>query len=256
MSLLIGLSAGIFGGLLGIGGGIVMIPLMVSLLKVSQHRAHGTSLAAMVFLGAVGAVTYGLKGSVDLMASALLASTAVITAYAGARHAHELPDWKLKRSFGLFLTIASTLMLLKPFLPHFAYLTTGWNRVIVLLAAGALSGFLSGMMGVGGAVVMIPAMVLFAGLDQHTAQGSSLLTMVPAGIVGVWSHKRLGNIETRLLSGLIPGVVIGTYLGGNIAHFLADGILRSVFGLMLLWTAFRFLRASAPGEARPDDTDA
>ncbi|HXX79945.1 MAG TPA: TSUP family transporter, partial [Thermodesulfovibrionales bacterium] len=80
MSVLIGLLAGILGGLLGIGGGIVMIPLMVGLLKVTQHRALGTSLAAMIFIGLVGAATYALQGSVDLLSSVLLATTAILTA--------------------------------------------------------------------------------------------------------------------------------------------------------------------------------
>ncbi|MBI5603826.1 MAG: TSUP family transporter [Deltaproteobacteria bacterium] len=57
MSLLTGILAGLFGGLLGIGGGFVMIPLMGGLLEVGQHRAHGTSLAAMVFVGIVGALS-------------------------------------------------------------------------------------------------------------------------------------------------------------------------------------------------------
>ena len=89
---------------------------------------------------------------------------------------------------------------------------------------------------------MIPVMVLLVGLDQHTAQGSSLLTMVPAGIVGAWTHMRYGNIETRLLRGLIPGVLIGTYIGGNLAHFVQDGVLRSIFGIMLVWTGYQYLK--------------
>lgn len=248
MSFLIGLLAGVFGGLLGIGGGFVMIPLMVGLLKVGQHRAHGTSLAAMVFVGIVGATTYALKGSIDLLASALLATTAMMTAHAGARHANDLSERRLKQSFGVFLVVISGLLFVKPLLPHLAYSVTGGSKVLVLLAAGALTGFLSGMMGVGGAVVMVPAMVLLVGLDQHTAQGSSLLTMVPAGIVGAWTHMHFGNVDTRLLRGLIPGVFLGTYLGGNLAHYLDEGALRTVFGLMVLWTAFRYLTSPAPQE--------
>jgi uncharacterized membrane protein YfcA len=246
MSFLIGLLAGVFGGLLGIGGGFVMIPLMVGLLKVGQHRAHGTSLAAMVFVGIVGATTYALKGSVDPLASVLLATTAMMTAHAGARHANALSERRLKQFFGFFLIIVTILLFTKPFLPHLVYFMRGWSKVLVLLAAGALTGFLSGMMGVGGAVIMIPAMVLLAGLDQHTAQGSSLLTMVPAGIVGAWTHMRFGNVDTRLLRCLIPGVLLGTYLGGDIAHLLNEGVLRTVFGLLVLCTAVRYLRTPIP----------
>lgn len=243
MSFLIGFLGGLFGGLLGIGGGIVMIPLMVVFLKVRQHSAHGTSLAVMVFIGMVGAATYAVQGSVDVLASLLLAASAIPTAHVGARHASSLPEWKLKRSFGAFLIVVSALLFLKPLLTHnVAYFRGGWSKVLVLLATGALTGFLSGMMGVGGAVVMIPAMVLLVGLDQHTAQGSSLLTMAPAAIVGALTHMRYGNVEMGLLKGMIPGVFIGTYIGGSVAHFIPDGLLRTIFGLMLVWTAFRYLK--------------
>ncbi len=66
ISFVIGLAAGVFGGLVGLGGGLIMIPLMVGILKVSQHRAHGTSLVALVFTGLSGAVSYALNGSIDL----------------------------------------------------------------------------------------------------------------------------------------------------------------------------------------------
>lgn len=246
MVFLIGFLAGALGGLTGLGGGIVMIPLMVAFQKVTQHKAHGTSLAAMVFVGMVGAATYALQGSVDIMASVILAAAAITTAHIGARHASSLPEWKLKRSFGAFLVVVSCLLFVKPFLPRLVYFAAGWSKVLVLLTAGALTGFLSGMLGVGGAVVMIPAMVLLVGLDQHTAQGSSLLTMVPAGMVGALTHMRYGNVEISLLKGLIPGVFIGTYLGGSVAHFLPDSMLRLLFGSMLVWTAFRYLRTPAP----------
>ena len=82
---------------MGLGGGVIMIPLMVGVLKMNQHKAQGTSLVALVFTGLSGAITYSLKGSVDILAAVLLASTAIFTARAGARFAHALPEWKLKR---------------------------------------------------------------------------------------------------------------------------------------------------------------
>ena len=83
MGLLIGFLGGVFGGLVGLGGGTVMIPLMVGLLKLPQHRAHGTSLVAVFFTGLVGALTYGLQGSLDLKAALFLALTAILTALFG-----------------------------------------------------------------------------------------------------------------------------------------------------------------------------
>jgi hypothetical protein len=246
MNLLIGLAAGFFGGLVGLGGGVIMIPLMVGILKMDQHSAHGTSLVALVFTGLSGAVTYALNGSVDILASLLLASTAIFTARAGARFANALPEWKLKRSFGGFLILVTLLLLLKPYLSHLSEPATGWAKILILLLTGVFTGFLSGMMGVGGGTIMVPSMVLLTGFTQYTAQGSSLLAMIPAGGVGAFTHWRLGNVNASILPGLIPGILLGTYLGGSLAHILSEGALRIIFAAVLIWTGIRYLRTPKP----------
>jgi len=89
-------------------------------------------------------------------------------------------------------------------------------------------------------------MVLLSGFSQHTAQGTSLLSMVPAGGVGAFTHWKLGNVKSDLLTGLIPGILIGTYLGGSLAHILSEGTLRVVFAGVLIWTGLRYLKTRAP----------
>jgi len=244
--MVIGLVAGIFGGLVGLGGGVIMIPLMVSMQKLSQHRAHGTSLVALVFTGLAGAATYFMEDSVDIPAAMLLAVTAIFTARAGAQFAHALPEWKLKRYFGGFLVCVSVLLLTKPYLPGLVFSTGGWYKGGVLLMTGICTGFLSGMMGVGGGTIMVPSMVLLIGMGQHVSQGTSLLAMAPAGSVGAYTHGKLGNVEGRMLAGLIPGIIIGTYLGGRLAHVLPETSLRIIFAAVLIWTGGRYLRAKAP----------
>jgi hypothetical protein len=248
-SLLIGLCAGLFGGLVGLGGGVVMIPLMVGLLKLRQKEAHGTSLVALVFTGIVGAATYAAKGKVDVVAAALLAATATLTARLGARYAHVLPEWKLKRSFGAFLLVIAVLLLARPWLagpPEPAPLAI---KAVVLLSTGVFTGFLSGMMGGGGGSIMVPAMVLLAGFPQVLAQGSSLLAMVPAGAVGAHTHWQLGNVVKRLLPGLVPGILIGTFVGSSLAVRLPELALRVVFAAVLVWTGSKYIRAPRPPEA-------
>lgn len=228
------------------GGGVIMIPLMVGILKMDQHSAHGTSLVALVFTGLSGAVTYALNGSVDIIASVLLASTAIFTARTGARFANALPEWKLKRSFGGFLLLVTLLLLLKPYLNHLAEPVTGWSNILIMLMTGVFTGFLSGMMGVGGGTIMVPSMVLLAGFTQYAAQGSSLLAMVPTGGAGAFTHWRLGNVNAGILPGLIPGILIGTYIGGSFAHILPEGTLRLIFAAVLIWTGIRYLRTAKP----------
>ncbi|MBI4642465.1 MAG: sulfite exporter TauE/SafE family protein [Deltaproteobacteria bacterium] len=274
MSFLIGLFSGLFGGLVGLGGGVIMIPLMVAFFKFDQHQAHGTSLMALVFTGLSGAITYYLKGSVDVLAAAVLAAAAIFTARFGAVSANALPECKLQTAFGIFVICVSILLVSKPCLSHLAVLShpaggwqkiavllasgavagflsglshpaAGWSKIAALLASGAVAGFLSGMMGVGGGSIMVPALVLMVGHSQYTAQGSSLLAMVPGGSVGAYTHWRLGNVVLRVLTGLVPGILIGTYFGGNLAHLLSEANLRLIFAAVLIWLGLRDIRSAA-----------
>ena len=245
-SLLIGLAAGTFGGLVGLGGGVVMIPLMVGVAGLRQKEAHGTSLVALVFTGLAGAATYATRGKVDVAGAVLLAVTATATARLGARYAHVLPEWKLKRAFGAFLLAVAVLLLARPWLSGAASQAGGWTKAGVLLTTGVFTGFLSGMMGVGGGSMMVPAMVLLAGFPQVLAQGSSLAAMVPAGAMGAYTHWRLGNVVTRLLPGLVPGILVGTFAGSSLAVRLPEGALQAVFAAVLVWTGSKYVRAARP----------
>jgi uncharacterized membrane protein YfcA len=242
--MLTGLLAGAFGGLVGLGGGVVMIPLMVRFFGLNQHQAHGTSLAVLMFTGLTGAATYSLKGNVDPLAAGVLAVSAIITARFGALFAHSLPEWKLKMSFGIFIICMSAVLLLKPFYAQASHVPEVWLWVIILLGSGAFSGFISGLMGVGGGAIMVPAMVVALGFGQHLAQGSALLAMVPAAAVGGYTHWRLKNVVTALVPGLIVGIILGTFGGGMLAQWLSDAALRVIFAAVLIWLGIRDIRKS------------
>ncbi len=246
MSFFIGLIAGIFGGLVGLGGGVLMVPLMVSMGKLGQHKAHGTSLVALVFTGIVGASIYALYHTVDVWAAVLLSLAALWPARCGAKYCHALPELKLKRAFGIFLVFVSLFMLLKQYFPSYPYTDMSVSKALILLMTGVVTGFFSGLMGVGGGALMIGGLVLLAGFDQHTAQGSSLLAMVPGGAVGAYTHWRLGNVDTGLLKGIIPGIIVGTYAGGSCAHLLPESALRIIFAAVLIWTGITYLKDKPP----------
>jgi len=93
---------------------------------------------------------------------------------------------------------------------------------------------------------MIAGMVLLTGFDQYTAQGSALLAMIPAGAVGAFTHWQLGNVNRHVLPGLIPGILIGTFAGGSLAHYLAEATLKVIFAAILIWTGLRTIRMAAP----------
>ncbi|MCX8110494.1 MAG: sulfite exporter TauE/SafE family protein [Syntrophorhabdaceae bacterium] len=240
---IIGLCGGFFGALVGLGGGIVMIPLMIMLVKFTQHKAHGTSLVAVVFTGLVGAGAYFSYGTVDWKVAVLLAVTATVTARFGALFAHSLPEKKLKMSFGVFLVFVAILLLGKGYIFQASFHVNQLARIIVFLATGTVTGFVSGMMGVGGGTIMIPPMVILAHMPQQMAQGTSLLAMVPVGIIGAYTHYTLGNVETKIAPGLVIGAVVGGYLGGTVANLLPEFYLKLIFSAVLIWMGIRFIRS-------------
>jgi uncharacterized protein len=247
----IGLVAGVLGGLLGVGGGVIMIPVMTEVLHFRQQEAHGTSLFAVIFTAIAGSFIYYLHGSADVPASVLVAAMALCTVRFGAKYCCFLPEWKLKRYFGIFLLLMALILLLKPLLPHMVEGgSQTWIRWFVLVVLGILTGFVSGMMGVGGGIFMVPMMVIFAGIAQHTAQGISLLAMIPASAVGAWTHWKAGNTRKKLLPGLIAGVLVGVYAGGSFAHLIPETELRLVFAALMFYTATRYVRA----KPKPDET--
>jgi len=107
----VGLAAGIMSGLLGVGGGIILVPLLVALVHLSQHQAHATSLAAIVPIGAVGALTFALDGEIDLKVAGLLALGALAGAPVGAHIMARIKERPLKIMFGVLMTVVGTQML-------------------------------------------------------------------------------------------------------------------------------------------------
>lgn len=248
-TLLIGLLAGCFGGLIGLGGGVVMIPLLIAWAGLTRHQAHATSLAAVVVTGAAGTAAYAVGGGgVDLAAAAILATAAMLAAGFGARTAHRLAAGRLRRAFGAVLLATAVLLLLRPLLVGGAghAFACSPGSAAALAATGLLAGFIAGLLGVGGGSIMVPGMVLLAGMGQHLAQGTSLLAMVPAALVGTWTHHRHGAVAGRALPGLLPGILVGTLAGGGLAQVLPDAALRWLFAAVLLWLGWRDWRQPGP----------
>ena len=110
-----------------------------------------------------------------------------------------------------------------------------------LALVGVAAGFLAGLLGIGGGIVMVPAMVLLFGFDQHVAQGTSLLVILPAALTGSYTHHRNGRLVLRDAALLAAGGVIGAVLGSVFALSLEDVLLRRLFAAFLLLSALRIL---------------
>jgi uncharacterized protein len=111
-SILIGLATGFLSGLMGVGGGIIAVPAMVAFLHVTQHKAHGTSLAMMVLTASASAIAYSTRGQVDVGLSITLAVGTVVGAYLGARVMSRVPAHQLRLIFGIFILLVGLKMIL------------------------------------------------------------------------------------------------------------------------------------------------
>ena len=246
MYLLIGLLAGVFGSLVGMGGGAVMIPLLTGVMGMEQQKAHGTSLFTLVFTGITGMLVYLKFDAVDFRAAEILALAAVITVRFGVKFAASLPSWKLKRAFGWLLCFVAMMLPLKSLLVSSILNPSPTGTMLILLTAGAFTGFLSGMLGVGGGSIMTPVMVLLIGIDQHTAQGTSLLAMIPIGIAAAYEHWKIDMVSKKTLPYLVPAIIVGSVVGGYMAHNLPEFTLKLVFAAVLLWTGAKYIKTTKP----------
>jgi uncharacterized membrane protein YfcA len=114
-------------------------------------------------------------------------------------------------------------------------------QILELLAVGLAAGLLAGLFGIGGGVIMVPAMVLIMGFGQHVAQGTSLLVIIPAAAAGSFTHYRHGRLALRDAASLAVGGVLGAILGSVTALSLDDQLLRRLFALFILAVAGRML---------------
>lgn len=110
---------------------------------------------------------------------------------------------------------------------------------LLAVAAGFVVGVLSGVMGVGGGIFLVPIMVLGFGFAQHLAQGTSLAAIIPTSVAGALTHDRLGNVDRRAAAWLGAGGVLGSLLGALVAIQLPRTLLVRLFGVMILYSAYR-----------------
>jgi uncharacterized protein len=110
-----------------------------------------------------------------------------------------------------------------------------------LLAIGLTAGFLAGLLGIGGGVVLVPAMVLILAFDQHVAQGTSLVVMIPAALTGSYTHHRNGRLVLRDAAWLGAGGILGAILGSAFALSMEDTLLQRLFAAFLVISAIRIL---------------
>jgi len=245
-SLAAGLCGGVLSGLFGIGGGIILIPMLGLLLGLTQHQAQGVTLAAMILPNGLPAVLLFRKRGIpihwDLVAMLTLAFLPAV--WAGAHLASRIPDGPLRAGFGVVLALmALRTWFQRPAPPGPEGRARSLRRTLLAgLGAGLLGGLASGLLGIGGGLVIIPLLVWGAHLPQHEAQAACLAFMLaPIGLPGVLVYAQHQPLPWHILGGVALGFLAGAYLGARIATRLRGSRLRRGFAVLLGCVALMML---------------
>ena len=114
--------------------------------------------------------------------------------------------------------------------------------IVFFVLLGLAAGVFSGLIGIGGAIIIIPSLVLLFGLSQHTAQGTTLALMVPPiGLLAAWVYYRQGFVDLKIAGLICLGFFVGGLLGAKFAVAIPDQLLRKVFGVVLLAASLKMM---------------
>ncbi|MBN1144676.1 MAG: sulfite exporter TauE/SafE family protein [Bacteroidales bacterium] len=116
------------------------------------------------------------------------------------------------------------------------------NEVIVLILIGLSAGIVSGLLGVGGAIIIVPALIFFVGLTQHQAQGTSLAILVfPIGFLAFWNYYKQGYVNFKIAVVVMLAFFIGGYFGSLLAVRVPEKVLRIAFGVLIVVMGLRMI---------------
>jgi uncharacterized membrane protein YfcA len=114
--------------------------------------------------------------------------------------------------------------------------------ILILIAIGIITGVMAGMLGIGGAIIMIPALVFLLGINQLTAQGTSLAVMLPPiGIIAAYNYYKAGQVNIKYAIILAIFFLVGSYFGSKLALNIPQPLVKKIFGVLLLLVAAKML---------------
>ncbi len=232
----IGLVVGFMSGLFGVGGGVLIVPALVILMRFEQKAATGTSLVAVGPISLAGTIVYALEGNIDWVVSLFLAIGMVGGGVLGSYLLTKLHTTVIAWIFIVVLVAIAVRM-------FFADPVRGGPHpvdpidLVVLIAVGVLVGTLSGLIGVGGGIVIVPTLIVFFGMDDLLAKGASLVALVPNALMTsiLNMRRRIGELGGGIAIGVAGALTV--WPGMLFAEFLDPQAASILFGAFLLLIA-------------------
>jgi uncharacterized membrane protein YfcA len=235
LNLLLGLSLGTLGGLFGIGGGLIAIPVLGIVFGLDQQLAQGTALVMVVPNVMLAIWRYHQRNRINLRHALLLGITSFFCAWLASLYAVEVDSRTMRWAFVGFLLALAAYNLLRMLMaqaPASGELRHHWGWFGVL---GGVSGAMGGLFGVGGAVVATPVLTSVFGATQVVAQGLSLSLALPSTGVTLLTYAVHQHVNWWMGMPLAVGGLLSISWGVRLAHSLPERLLRSLFcGFLLL----------------------
>ena len=233
-NLLLGGILGAVGGLFGIGGGLIAIPVLGMLYGMDQQLAQGTALVMVAPNVLIGFWRYRQHNRLDLRAAMVLGASAVLVTYATAWYATVITARTLHFAFAVFMGLLGCYLLwnlLRGKSQMAARPALGLNYLPIV---GVVGGAISGFFGVGGGVVAPPALVAFFGMTQTAAQGMALALVSPGAAVALCTFSYAGHVNWLVGIPLAIGGMFSVSPGVALAHRLPERRLRLWFSIALI----------------------
>ncbi len=231
--------AGFVGGFLGLGGGIVLVPFLTLLIGVPMHQAVALSLAAIMANSISSSNEYLKKDFVDFRLVAPLAIFASIGAVFGSSINQFIPEAYLKIIFSIFLLYTIYSLLKKKENANSDSGPTGKPNLPLVCMIALLAGVVSALTGVGGGIIIIPAIYLVLNYSIHIARGTSAFTIGIIATAGSIVYLFQGILKVENVGPVVLGMMFGAWLGGKTGVKAKSIVVRLVFSVVLFYLAAR-----------------
>lgn len=232
---IIGSAAGILGGLFGVGGGFIIVPALIGFAKMDRRLAHGTSMAATLPIALGTMITYAFHGHVDWTVAALMTIGSIAGAIVGTYLLRVVPHNVLVLVF-VATVLATAARLLIGSEPG-GRADLDMLMAVLLVGIGFLTGVLAGLLGIGGGVVRVPAMVVLLDMPAVIAKGTSAAVIVPTAVVGTIRNHKHGNVDIRSAATVGLFGAAAAVVGGLISTSLSERLSNAMFAVLLLFVA-------------------
>jgi uncharacterized protein len=231
LSAVIGLALGIFGG----GGSILAVPVLVLVTHLAPAEAIATSLAIVGTTSLIASYAHHRQGLVKPKVALLFGLSGIVTAFLGAKLSGLVSGAMIMHAFAALMLIVGIGMLLgkgRTVAPPRALRDLPGPTAAALVGAGV--GLITGFLGVGGGFLVVPALMVVAGLNMREAVGTSLLVIAINSAAGFIGHLGGSRLDASLIAVLTAAAVAGALVGERLARHIASTKLRRAFGVIVL----------------------